>query len=259
MALLYLPFPAPASAFTGYQRRGLGQAPHAQGRLQNWLNTKRTTEGETLHYLQCLPAQLGQATHHSDAQELQKKCIPQNPSCPTFLHSHLHKENREPLRQPSQTGFSLLASSSSLESSIVAPLTSIPRAATAPQHKYEHLLQYSRKSIQKQRCSQGLVTWFGCSRSKEVWLSGGFAGTWAQMWASARTGWAACCCSSPTLCEPNISSEGPQGQKHQIQPSKQDHKDVLGSCKRPATGQLPVLGCSERCNQKYYRYSITTC
>lgn len=117
----------------------VGQAPHAQGHLQNRLNTGRTAEREILHQLQCLPAQLGQAAHHSDAQGLQKKCMPQSPRCPTFLHRHLHKENMEPPRQPSKTGFSLFASSSSQESSTVASLISIPRAAAAPQHKYEHL------------------------------------------------------------------------------------------------------------------------
>lgn len=85
------------------------------------------------------PAQLGQTAHHSGAQGLQKKRILQRLSCPTFLHSHHPKEHRKPLRQPSQTGFPLHASSSSLESSTVAPLISAPRAAPAPQHKHQHL------------------------------------------------------------------------------------------------------------------------
>jgi len=84
------------------------------GCLQNWLHAhRRADEGS----LACSGAarsswdRLCTAQMHKDSK---KKCSPQRPSRPTLLRTQLRNEHREPLRQPSQTDFYLLASSSSL-------------------------------------------------------------------------------------------------------------------------------------------------
>lgn len=147
---IYVPFPAPASTYWPPMEGPWLDKPFSAsdlGCLQNWLDTQGRADKGSLASSSASHCSWDRLCITQDIQGLQKKHIPQRPSHPTFLCSHLHKEHREPLRQPSQMGFSLLASSSSLEGSIVAPLISTPGAAPAPQHKHQHLQEHPRKSI----------------------------------------------------------------------------------------------------------------
>lgn len=139
MALLYLPFPAPASAFTSHQLRGLGwTGPSCPGAPPESADTKRTIGKIKPVPVPVPPSPAVTGLHitqmHKDSK---RNASHRDQAVPLSYTATCIRRTWSP-RQPSQTGFSLLASSS-LESSTVAPLISTTMAAAAPQHKYEHL------------------------------------------------------------------------------------------------------------------------